>query len=326
MPILMTGRDGYRVPDDPLSAVMDDLRIRSLYIGGPFALAAPWSMAHRAKDPQLYIISGGNVALRIREGEADEMAVTLSPGDLVFILGGVRHLLSDSMETVHREDQLVPRQREPGTPNTSGFIGMECDLYGSPQSLLLNSLPKVICIKQSDAEPGTSIASTLAAFRTERTQRNPGHAAILKRLVEIALTQVVRAWIDLPGASPGWLRGLKDPQLARVLQAVSEHPERRWNLASLAAVAGMSRSSFADRFKGAVGRTPMTHVAQVRMNVAARMLDDSAASLKSVANAVGYDSIAAFRHHFRDQFGLLPREFRKRDAHGGNGGIEDSAE
>ncbi len=312
MPDAPTGRAAYRVNHDPLSVLMDEVRIRTLYIGGPFALRAPWSMRHQAFDSQLYIITGGPVCLRVREGSPGETTVELENGDLVFIMGGVAHRLSDSRRTPSLESRFLEQMAPPGTPNTSGFVGMECELHGAPQTMLLGNLPELICIRARSWPPGAALAATLTAFGTERRQQGPGHAAILKRLVEIALTQVVRTWIDMPDHSTSWLRGLRDPQLREVLQAVVGRPHEKWNLQRLADIAGMSRSLFATRFRETVGKTPMAYVTQVRMHLAARILDEGNRALKAVAISAGYESQASFRRHFKRHFGVLPREFKGR--------------
>jgi AraC-like DNA-binding protein len=47
----------------------------------------------------------------------------------------------------------------------------------------------------------------------------------------------------------GWLFALADPQMRAVISAMHEKPARRWTLEDLARTGGMSRSSFAVRFK-----------------------------------------------------------------------------
>ncbi len=78
---------------------------------------------------------------------------------------------------------------------------------------------------------------------------------------------------------------------------IAEHaePARRWTLLELAKLAGMSRTTFAERFREVVGQTPLDYLAGWRMRLAAERLhrtDDSVASigfwsvLRSEANSV----------------------------------------
>ena len=60
----------------------------------------------------------------------------------------------------------------------------------------------------------------------------------------------------------GWLRRLKDEQIALALQAIHRDPASRWTVESLATHAGMSRTVFATRFKALVGESPMAYVSR----------------------------------------------------------------
>jgi transcriptional regulator GlxA family with amidase domain len=58
----------------------------------------------------------------------------------------------------------------------------------------------------------------------------------------------------LGSVATGWLEGLRDPQIAATLAAIHGAPEKPWTLATLACVADLSRSAFAERFTSASAR------------------------------------------------------------------------
>jgi AraC-like DNA-binding protein len=111
--------------------------------------------------------------------------------------------------------------------------------------------------------------------------------------------------------TPGWLRGLADPSLGRAIAEVHARPGRPWTVASLAQVAGASRSLFASRFRELVGLTVMDYVTALRMHMAAGLLDSSDSSLSDVASAVGYDSDISFGRAFKRWSGKPPGTYRR---------------
>lgn len=102
----------------------------------------------------------------------------------------------------------------------------------------------------------------------------------------------------------------QDERLWAATGYIFSHPEAPHSLEALAERAGMSRSSFAVRFKHTFGRGPMDLVRELRMIQAAQLLACSDTPVKTVAEQVGYDSRSYFSRAFRDAFGLSPADYR----------------
>jgi transcriptional regulator GlxA family with amidase domain len=86
-----------------------------------------------------------------------------------------------------------------------------------------------------------------------------GRQAMLDRLFEVVLIQVLRQLMERGNARAGVLAGLAHQRLRLALIAMHEQPEQpeqEWSLESLADTAGMSRSVFANTFRDTVGTTP----------------------------------------------------------------------
>ena len=79
-----------------------------------------------------------------------------------------------------------------------------------------------------------------------------------------------------------------------------------------AAVAGVSRAAFAERFRRRVGVSPGGYLLRIRMARASTLLRDERSTLKAVAAAVGYGSEAAFSTAFKRYAGTTPGAFRGR--------------
>jgi AraC-like DNA-binding protein len=110
----------------------------------------------------------------------------------------------------------------------------------------------------------------------------------------------------------GWLAGLRDPAIGRVLSMLHEEPARPWTLGELAARAGVSRAVAAERFAQLVGCPPIHYLTLWRMQIAARLLADGAMKVATVAHEVGYESEAAFSRAFKKVTGVPPAAWRNR--------------
>jgi AraC-like DNA-binding protein len=101
-----------------------------------------------------------------------------------------------------------------------------------------------------------------------------------------------------------------DLAIARALSAMRSDPSRRWTVAELARLTGMSRAAFARRFRRATGVTPLRHLTDLRMRFAAEKLTSNAEKLAAIAALVGYTSEFAFAKAFKRVFGISPGSFR----------------
>ncbi|WP_077037509.1 GlxA family transcriptional regulator [Pelomonas sp. KK5] len=100
------------------------------------------------------------------------------------------------------------------------------------------------------------------------------------------------------------------------IRQVQEHilaqPGADLGVPALAAFAGMSERNFARVFHAEAGTTPAGFVEQARIEAARRMLEETAAPLKRVADAVGYGHVDGFRRAFQRRVGVAPAEYRRR--------------
>src|SRR5829696_1019739 len=75
----------------------------------------------------------------------------------------------------------------------------------------------------------------------------------------------------------------RDPEVARVVETMSSDLGRAWTVEALAKAAGMSRPTLARRFVRAVGEAPLQHLARLRMERAAQLLDTTDDALSRIA-------------------------------------------
>jgi AraC-like DNA-binding protein len=190
-----------------------------------------------------------------------------------------------------------------------GFLG--CDR--APMNPILDALPAMIHLHA--ATQGADRMRHLIDFALcELRERSSGSQGVLLRLSELMFVEVVRLHLlTMAGAQTGWLAGLHDPLVARTLALLHGAPQRPWTLAELAEQTGTSRSVLAERFTRFVGQPPMHYLTQWRMQWAIRLLaEPGAKKIAAVAEAVGYESEAAFSRAFKKCVGVAPAEWRQR--------------
>ncbi|RDZ27834.1 AraC family transcriptional regulator [Lysobacter silvisoli] len=169
------------------------------------------------------------------------------------------------------------------------------------------ALPDYACLP---LEQVPALQGTLALLFEEAFDQRCGRRALLDRLFEVVLIQVLRHLMDHGQTQAGMLAGLGHPRLRLALVAMHEAPAREWTLDALAATAGMSRSVFANSFREAVGSTPGAYLQQWRVALAQRALRQGR-PLKRVAEDVGYGSESTLSRAFKAQLGVSPREWKQ---------------
>ncbi len=109
---------------------------------------------------------------------------------------------------------------------------------------------------------------------------------------------------------------VEDPYVERAIAAMRAEPARRWTVAALARVAGLSRAPFARRFQRSTRTTPLQWLTEHRLGLAREELIHGERKLASIANAIGYGSEFAFSKAFKRVFGVAPTVYRRRIATG----------
>jgi len=302
---------------DPLSDVLDLSRVSGALMASVRA-CVPWGLdLPQLPGAAFHAITSGTAWLRVGESEP----LQLMPGDVVLLPAGGRHRLLSEPDGRCVPFDISTKQRlmtpdgdlslgASGAVTTFVCAAFNYDLeVGEP---LMGLLPPVIHVP-ADPVAGRDVAAIVELLAMEVGARRPGARAAAARLFDTLLIAAIRRWLDrqADGEPPSWLRGLRDPALARVLAMLHEQPAEPWTVESLAHEVHMSRATLARRFAEVVGEPPLTYLARWRMHLAAQRLKYSTDTVEAIAREVGYTSEYAFNRAFARHRGQPPGRYRR---------------
>lgn len=251
----------------------------------------------------------GTCRLIIRNQEP----IVLQAGDFVLV-PEVFDFTMESMDPPPNSAPYRPLETGPGlfhlgeqdAPTDVRCLVGHCSFASPDKSLLVSLLPAVIHLSAEER-----LMAIVQMIQEETRSDRPAREMVLKRLLELMLIEALRS-VQSTIAEPGLLRGLADPRLALALRLIHADPGANLSIQGLAAAAGLSRSTFFDRFQREVGSTPMEYVAAWRMAVAKDMLMNGKMAMAELARRVGYGSVSSFSMAFSRHVGSAPGAFAAR--------------
>ncbi len=312
---------------DPLSDVLRSVRL----VGGIFLDAqftAPWCVTANmsaedcaqmlAAPTQLiayHLVLQGSLLLEI----PGEPWIRVGAGEVVLLPRNDPHLLASAAGLPPvRAGSLIQFAPEGGLARIRHGGGgaatrVICGFLGSEEGFnpLIASLPGVLTVDLGEAASRDWIEASLRFAANELAAGRFASSGTMSRLSELLLVEAVRHYAERLGeAEHGWLRGMKDPQIGRALALIHRDLGAAWSAEALASEVAMSRSAFMDRFTHLVGTPPIRYLTAWRLQSARQQLAETTRTVCQIAQAVGYESEAAFSRAFKRQFGLAPARWR----------------
>ena len=285
---------------DPLTQIVELLQpsasFSKLVIAG-----GPWAV-RRSEDggPFYCAVLDGSLQLSV----AGREPITMERGDFALVPASCEYATS-SLEpprpgVATRHAETSPGVFHLGDPDALPSVRMLVGhlACGSDDACLLRSLlPTLVHVR------GQERLITLVELVNQETRADrPGRETILARLLDVLLIEAIRS-ITGPVGPPGLLRGLADVRLAVALRWIHERPTQAWTVSELAKGAGLSRSTFFERFRHEVGVAPMEYLLAWRMALAKDLLRREGAGVAQVATRVGYSSASTFSVAFARHVG-----------------------
>jgi AraC-like DNA-binding protein len=311
---------------DPLSDVLSLLKPRS-YVSGGFDVGGALSVQFSRHDGvKCYAVVSGQGWLAV-EGAPDP--VRLTTGDCFLLPRGWPFRLATDLTAppIDALTMLATVRRDGGVVSVNGdvvsviggvvtvngggdclIVGGHFALSGDHAGMLLGVLPPIVHIrKESDK---AAMRWSLERMRQELRAGEPGGFLMAQHLAHMMLLQALRLHLaEGSSGGVGWLFALADRQMRAAIGAMHDAPSHRWTLQALAERAGMSRSTFALKFKETVGASPMDYLTRWRMLLAGDRLMNSGEPISVIARSLGYESESAFSTAFKRVMGCSPRQY-----------------
>jgi AraC-like DNA-binding protein len=303
---------------DDLTELLERINVRSV-VYCRSDLGAPWGFrVDGSAAAKFHLVLAGQATLTL--DDPGRTAVKLAAGDLVLLAHGSGHLIQDRGDSPAPPlaDILAGRSPERLTyggdgPRTSLLCGgfmLAAALPDNPLGLL----PPLLVFDSASAGPARRwVEPVFMLLRDEADSHAPGTTAVLAKMADVFLTEIVRGYLSgldaLAAAVPPAAAG--DPSVGAALALLRAQPGAPWTVADLARKAGLSRTALAARFRELVGEPPMSYLARVRLGQAAGYLSTTDKTVRQIARLVGYESEASLSKAFHRAFGQAPGAYRR---------------
>jgi AraC family transcriptional activator of mtrCDE len=284
------------------------------------AYGAPWRIDQgpgEANEIPYHAVVSGSALL---EDPAGGKPLQLQTGDILLLPGNPRHVMHDG--SGGRPKPARNRQELNLVISENAGRGERLDLLcghfviAPPHDRLLRSyLPPRLVVHAGahtgQQETAAQLAGLVSLMRSESAGDHLGGRAMLNALSTAMFALVMRLASETEDAPRGLLALAGHPRLAPAVAALFNEPARAWSLPELARLCNMSRATLARQFQEKLGRSASDLLTDIRMTLAANELRKSSLSTGAVAEAVGYQSEAAFQRAFKSHLGITPAQWRK---------------
>src|SRR6266446_2500199 len=284
---------------------------------------APWRIDQgpgEVHEIPYHAVVGGSAVL---EDPAGGRPLQLKVGDILLLPGNPRHVLHDGsgappVPARNRSRLNLTISENAGTGERLDLLCGHFVIAPPHDRLLRNFLPPRLVVHAGDhkveaACSGTAaqLAGLVSLMRGESAADHLGGRAMLNALSTAMFALALRLASEADDAPVGLLALAGHPRLAPALAALFNEPARAWSLPELARLCNMSRATLARQFQEKLGRSASELLTDIRMALAANELKKPSISTGAVAEAVGYQSEAAFQRAFKSHMGMTPAQWRK---------------
>lgn len=299
---------------DPLSEVLSLLKPRSFSTaevdaGGAWAiklddLAGQIKCYAVVKGSCWLTIEGGDAPLRIPEGSCFVM-----PTGRVAVIGSgldVEPALASEVLGPSRSGRVITYQGG----GDAYVVGTRFEFASPNAPALLASMPAIMPVETSGDR--ARLRGSIELLMEELREARPGSDLMAQQLAHMMLVQALRLYMSTRSQNDiGWFAALADPQLSTALEAMHANPAHPWTVQKLATLTGMSRTTFAERFRARVGETPIAYLTRWRMILASEKLRAGEDTVSRIASSLGYESEHAFNTAFKREMGTPPGRYAR---------------
>src|ERR1700758_3810884 len=281
---------------------------------------APWQIDQGAAEAGAIPYHAVLAGTAVLDDPAGGRPLRLEAGDILLLPGNPRHVLHDGSgarprPARNRQELNLIISENTGKGERLDLLCGHFAIAPPHDRLLRNYLPPRLVVHAGarSAQPVTAaqLAGLVSLMRSESADDHLGGRAMLNALSTAMFALVLRLASETDRARRGLLALAGHPRLAPAVAALFNEPARAWSLPDLARLCNMSRATLARQFQEKLGRSASDLLADIRMTLAANELRKSSLSTGAVAEAVGYQSEAAFQRAFKSHMGVTPAQWRR---------------
>ena len=195
-----------------------------------------------------------------------------------------------------------------------GAVGDQCLTLRFSPDALARVAPQVMhgeCFDMTRFRPQVLLPARLALARSVLWRCCSSGTGDALRIEELGVGVLVSTLALARQRAHARESAIQRRRIARVVEAVSLDPTRKWTLASLAELTGVSPWHLAHGFRALTGVSLYQYVLRARLSRTLPALLESDADLASIALDAGFASHSHFTARFHALFGWTPRALRR---------------
>ncbi len=266
---------------------------------------------HRPGDGPLAAPSGQLQVYFVLDGEAQcrsgDTLLTLKCGTLLVAPSALNLQFTVAQsELSQSNDQIVMFAAPPvgGTTMTLATIGLT--VTSAAQLRICEQLDGALVEASGDAH----IRQTVGLLLAEISHQQIGARSIIGALAKNLLLLAMREHLGKLRKDNPLNLLLAEPQIARVANAITDDPGKRYSMDSLARLAAMTPQALSRRFDALFGMAPNEFIQHARLTMAEAMLRTTDLPVKTIAGKVGFASRSHFSRLFSKFSGYDPTAYR----------------
>jgi AraC-like DNA-binding protein len=305
---------------DPLSDICSLLEVKDL-MTAQLRWGGPWGVALCDQSRRSVILTAALKGSFWLSVDGVDAPILIQEGDY--------YVLSSRSHCLHSEPESTSVPIAPLSPNDIDIEKLEATFPFSNEPMnitdgarliidevkagpVFDLLPPVIHVR-ADSTEAPILRSVLSVLTREGKKPRAGNQLMVDSLARILFVEVLRLCVAHEAPQKGWLGALVDAKIGAALAVMHRDVTKRLTVDHIATAVGMSRSSFALRFKVLVGQSPLDYRLQLNMRRAAQLLRNTSKTVSSVAYELGYDSEQSFGKAFKRVMGCPPTSYRQTD-------------
>ena len=284
---------------------------------------APWRIdqdAFASGEMAYHIVLRGSALLENPEGGSPQQ---LEAGDILLLANGEAHTLHDGSGARARRatNRIAANLVFSENAGKGDRLDMLCGRFvlAPPHARLLRRyLPSRLVARTGlakaspgDQESGAELHGLMSLMQAESGSDFLGGRAMLDALSTALFALTLRFASESKEPPSGLLALAGYPRLAPAMDAMFHDPGHPWTLPLLAQKCNMSRATFVRLFQDKLGLSASELLTDIRMTTSANELRKTSISTGAIAEAVGYQSEAAFQRAFKQHMGVTPARWRK---------------